>query len=129
MGNLRDGRGLDTERGVVRVEPGVDVGAATRYLVPRGYMRKVTLEIAEATLGGLCMAVGMTTHSHRAGLIQDTVESYEVVLADGSCVRAARTGARGRLQASLLKFPENGSALAWDAPGTGFDSQRQLLFL
>ena len=97
MGNLRDVLGLDTERGVVRVEPGVDVGAATRYLVPRGYMLKVTLEIAEATLGGLCMAVGMTTHSHRAGLIQDTVEAFEVVLADGSLVRATRTNAHADL--------------------------------
>ena len=37
----------------------------------------------EATIGGLAMAVGMTTHSHISGLLQETVVEYEVVLGDG----------------------------------------------
>ena len=37
----------------VRVEPMVSVGDITRFLVPRGYTLAVTLEIADATLGGL----------------------------------------------------------------------------
>ena len=36
-----------------------------RYLVPRGYTLAVTLEIADATLGGLAFGVGMTTYSHK----------------------------------------------------------------
>lgn len=43
----------------------VTVGQVTQYLVPRGYTLAVTLEIADATLGGLAMGTGMTTHSHK----------------------------------------------------------------
>lgn len=68
----------------------------------------VTLEIGDATLGGLAMGVGMTTHSHKVlilnhcpitgtvivifvvqvGLYQETVTAYEIVLGDGSHVRS-----------------------------------------
>ena len=122
---------LDEENLTVKVEPMVSVGDVTRwkdsragkettifsihisrYLIPRGYTLAVTLEIADATLGGLAMGVGMTTHSHKVkttarlkakksslrhyiplfqvGLYQETVVSYEVVLADGSVVKATR---------------------------------------
>ena len=47
----------------------------------------VTLEIADATLGGLAFGVGMTTYSHKVGLYQETIAAYEVVLGDGSLVR------------------------------------------
>ena len=87
MGDLRDILALDEERRTVRVEPFVTVGQITDHLVPRGFMLAVTLEIREATVGGLSMAVGMTTHSHKVGLLQETVVAYEVVLADGSLVR------------------------------------------
>jgi Delta24-sterol reductase len=75
-----------------------------------GYTLAVTLEIGDATLGGLAMGVGMTTHSHKVcnpnqnspmlgsmiynydfiqvGLYQETVTAYEIVLGDGSHVRA-----------------------------------------
>ncbi|PAA94059.1 hypothetical protein BOX15_Mlig017234g1 [Macrostomum lignano] len=79
---------LDTERMVVRVEPMVTVGDITRYLIPRGYTLAVTLEISDATCGGLALGVGMTTYSHRVGLYQETIVSYDVVLGDGSLVRA-----------------------------------------
>lgn len=36
----------------VRVEPMVTVGDITKYLIPKGYTLAVTLEIADATLGG-----------------------------------------------------------------------------
>lgn len=49
----------------IRVEPMVSVGQATAFLVPRGYTLAVCLEVAEATLGGLAMGVGMTTYSHK----------------------------------------------------------------
>merc|ERR1719347_2388874 len=81
---------LDEERMVVKVEPMVTVGDITRYLVPRGYTLAVTLEIADATLGGLAFGVGMTTYSHKVGLYQETVKEYEVVLGDGSVVCARR---------------------------------------
>ena len=86
----------------------LQVGDITRYLVPRGYTLAVTLEIADATLGGLAFGVGMTTYSHKVsygdlygdlyfigkyylpqvGLYQETIVEYEVVLGDGSVVAA-----------------------------------------
>ena len=88
MGALRDVLSIDEKKGTVRVEPLVTVGQITRYLLPKGYMLAVTLEIEDATVGGLAMAVGMTTHSHKVGLLQETVVAYEVVLADGTRVNA-----------------------------------------
>lgn len=38
----------------------------TRFLNPKGYTLAVTLEIGDATLGGLAFGVGMTTYSHKA---------------------------------------------------------------
>ena len=52
----------------IRVEPFVTVGRVTNFLVQRGYALAVTLEVAEATLGGLAMGVGMTTYSHKVYL-------------------------------------------------------------
>ena len=37
---------------------------------------EATLELEEATLGGLAMAVGMTTHAHVCGLLQETVIAF-----------------------------------------------------
>ncbi|CAG9766410.1 unnamed protein product [Ceutorhynchus assimilis] len=81
---------LNEDSLTVRVEPMVTVGEITNYLIPKGYTLAVTLEIADATLGGLAMGTGMTTHSHKVGLYQENIESYEVVLGDGSFVRASR---------------------------------------
>lgn len=53
----------------VKVEPFVTVGQITDYLVKRGYTLAVCLEVAEATLGGLAMGVGMTTYSHNVSNI------------------------------------------------------------
>ncbi|KAF2360659.1 FAD linked oxidase N-terminal, partial [Trinorchestia longiramus] len=77
---------LDEEALLLRVEPLVTVGQVTEYLVPRGYTLAVCLEVAEATLGGLAMGVGMTTYSHKMGLYQESVVSYDMVLGDGSLV-------------------------------------------
>ncbi|XP_071529727.1 delta(24)-sterol reductase-like [Panulirus ornatus] len=74
----------------IRVEPMVSIGQVTAFLVPRGYTLAVCLEVAEATLGGLAMGVGMTTYSHKVGLYQETIVAYELVLADGSLVRATK---------------------------------------
>jgi len=87
---LYDILSLNEEKMTVKVEPMVSVGDITRYLVPKGYTLAVTLEIADATLGGLAMGVGMTTYSHKVGLYQECVEAYEVVLGDGSLVRATK---------------------------------------
>jgi len=87
---LRDILGIDKERMVVRAEPRADMGYITRYLLPRGYALALQVEMEDLTIGGLCMGFGMETNSHIYGLIQETVESYEVVLSDGSLIKATR---------------------------------------
>lgn len=80
---------LDEKNLTVRVEPMVTVGDITKFLVPKGYTLAVTLEIADATLGGLAMGTGMTTHSHKVGLYHENIVSFEVVLGDGSFLKAS----------------------------------------
>ena len=87
---LYDILGLDEQNMTVRVEPMVRVGDITKFLIPKGYTLAVTLEIADATLGGLAMGVGMTTYSHKVGLYQETIKSYTVVLGDGSVATATK---------------------------------------
>ncbi|XP_041984337.1 delta(24)-sterol reductase-like [Aricia agestis] len=79
---------LDKQAMTVRVEPMATIGDITEYLIPKGYSLAVTIELVDATLGGLAMGTGMSTHSHKAGLYHETVTSYEVVLGDGSLVTA-----------------------------------------
>uniref|UniRef100_A0A1I7X9W9 Delta(24)-sterol reductase n=1 Tax=Heterorhabditis bacteriophora TaxID=37862 RepID=A0A1I7X9W9_HETBA len=77
---------LDKENLTVTVEPNVTVRDICKYLIPKGYALAVTLEVGDATLGGLAFGVGMTTHSHKVGLYQETIISYEVVTASGDVV-------------------------------------------
>ena len=91
VGDLRNVLRINHKDLTVTLEPLVDVETITRYLVPRGYMLATTLEIKEATIGGLAMAVGMTTASHKYGLLQETVTEFEVVLGDGRVVKATPT--------------------------------------
>jgi delta24-sterol reductase len=78
---------LDETNLSIRVEPNVSVADLTRYLNPLGYTLAVTLEIGDATAGGLAFGVGMTTYSHHVGLYQETILSYEIVIADGSVIK------------------------------------------
>ncbi|MBT2420336.1 FAD-binding oxidoreductase [Streptomyces sp. ISL-22] len=82
---------LDTERRVIRVEPGVTMGRLVRHLVRRGWTLPVVPELEALTVGGLTMGFGIETSSHRHGLFADTVESYEVLLGTGEVVRASAT--------------------------------------
>ncbi|CAJ0955959.1 unnamed protein product, partial [Mesorhabditis belari] len=74
---------LDEKNLILHAEPNVTVAEACKYLVPKGYALAVTLEIGDATLGGLAFGVGMTTHSHKVGLYQETIVEYEVVTSKG----------------------------------------------
>lgn len=80
--NLRIGRSF------VRVEPYITVGELMDYLLSEGYQLESTIEMRDATIGGLIMSLGMTSHSHDAGLFHDTALAYEIVTADGALVRA-----------------------------------------
>ena len=88
--NLRDIICLDKKRNVVKTEPLVDMRYMTRYLIPKGYQLAVQVEMEDLTVGGLCMGLGMETTSHRFGLIQETIESFDIVLASGELLHVTR---------------------------------------
>ena len=88
MSDLTAILGVDEGQGVVRLEPFATVGDVAQHLDQMGLQLEATIEMKDATLGGLVMALGMTTHSHVCGLVHDTVTAYEIVTADGELVRA-----------------------------------------
>ncbi|XP_053614278.1 delta(24)-sterol reductase-like [Plodia interpunctella] len=92
---------LDEEAMTVRVEPMVTIGDITEFLIPKGYSLAVTIELTDATLGGLAFGTGMSTHSHKAGLYHETIVSYEVVLSDGSLVTATNNNEHSDLYQTL----------------------------
>ena len=79
---------IDAERQTCTVEPMVTMGVLSAYLAKRGWFFATTIEMDDVTVGGAALAVGMTTHSHRVGLISENVLLYEVVLGSGSVVTA-----------------------------------------
>ncbi len=89
--NLRDILKVDTEKCIVRVEPLVNMGQITKYLLPLGYALAVMVEMEDLTVGGLVMGLGMETNSHHFGLIQETVAAYELILGDGTFIRSTPT--------------------------------------
>jgi delta24-sterol reductase len=88
MGDLTAILGMDEDKGIVRLEPFATVGEVAEHLDEMGLQLEATIEMKDATMGGLVMALGMTTHSHVCGLVHDTVTAYEIVTADGKLVRA-----------------------------------------
>ena len=79
---------VDTERRVIRCEPLCSMGQLTHALIRRGWTLAVTPELDDLTVGGLIMGFGIETSSHRHGLFQHICKALEVVLPDGSMMRA-----------------------------------------
>lgn len=91
MGDFDEILELSLEKGTVTVEPFVTVGRLTSFLLAHDRMLEATLEMEDATLGGLALSQGMTTHSHRCGLVHDTVVRYEFVTGTGEVLDATPT--------------------------------------
>lgn len=86
---LHDILEVDRDNMVVHVEPRANMAQLTRKLAPMGLTLPVVPELDDLTAGGLYLGYGIESSSHRFGLFADTVRSAEVVLADGSVVRAS----------------------------------------
>ena len=76
----------------VTVEPLVNMGQLSHFLIPKGYTLPVLPEMDDLTVGGLYMGVGIETSSHKYGLFNDNVVSAEIVLASGDVVTCGRNG-------------------------------------
>jgi delta24-sterol reductase len=79
---------VDIERKIVRCEPLCSMGMLTSTLIPKGWTLAVTPELDDLTVGGLIMGFGIETSSHKYGLFQHICKALEVVLPDGTFVRA-----------------------------------------
>jgi len=80
---------LDEKRGIVRVEPLATMGQISRNLISRGWTLPVVPELDGLTVGGLIMGFGVETSSHKYGLFQHICESFDIVTAEGKCVRCS----------------------------------------
>ncbi len=89
--NLRDILEIDTRRQIVRAEP--RRGHGIHYPLPASERMGTRDPGGDGRPDGwrTLLGLGMETNCHRYGLIQETVEAYEVITADGSLVRATRT--------------------------------------
>lgn len=88
--DLRDILHVDTNNMTVHCEPMVNMGQISHCLVPKGFSLPLVPEMDDLTVGGLTMGVGIEGSSHKYGLMDDIVLSYEVVLANGQVVTASK---------------------------------------
>ncbi|GMH53784.1 hypothetical protein TL16_g01530 [Triparma laevis f. inornata] len=88
--NLFDILELDEKEMSLKVEPMVNMGQITHFLVPKNLTLPVLPELDDLTVGGLLMGVGIETSSHKHGLFNDNVLAAEVVLADGSLIKCSK---------------------------------------
>ena len=88
--DLHDILRLDTDAMTVTVEPMVNMGQISHFLVAKGLTLPLVPEMDDLTVGGLTMGVGIEGSSHIYGLMDDIVVSYDVVLADGRLVTASK---------------------------------------
>lgn len=98
---LHDVIGIDEERRTVRVEPLVTMGQVSATLLREGWTLAVLPELDDLTVGGLICGCGVETSSHVHGMVQSTIASVEVVVADGSVVTATPTNEHSDLFFSL----------------------------
>jgi delta24-sterol reductase len=91
----------DGQSAFVRAEPGVTIAEITRFLISKGFLLQCTLEMENATIGGVANGTGVTTQSHRAGVFHDIIVSWEVVVASGECIVATATNEHADLFRAL----------------------------
>jgi len=89
--NLFDILSIDEEAMTVKVEPMVNMGQLTHFLVPKGYTLPVLPEMDDLTVGGLVMGVGIESSSHKHGLFNDknNLLECEIITGDGEVIRCS----------------------------------------
>ena len=107
--NLYDVLSWSAEDMTITVEPMVNMGMVSAFLIPKGFTLPVLPEMDDLTVGGLYMGVGIETSSHKYGLFNDSVVSAEVILSDGTLVVCSRTS-----------HPDLFDALPWSYGTLGF---------
>jgi FAD/FMN-containing dehydrogenase len=84
--DLRHVLDVDAAAGLIDVEgmcPYIELVDAT---LPRGVMPAVVPELKSITIGGALAGIGIESSSFRYGLVHETIEEFDVLLADGAVV-------------------------------------------
>jgi len=91
MTGLSRVRSFDDETGVLVAEAGFSIDEMLRLFVPRGWFAPVTPGTRFVTLGGAIAADVHGKNHHVKGSFGDHVHWIDLMLGDGSVVRASRT--------------------------------------
>jgi FAD/FMN-containing dehydrogenase len=77
---------VDRERGLIDVEGMTPYDGLVDATLPHGLMPTVVPELRSITIGGALAGIGIESSSFRYGLVHETIESFDVLLADGEIV-------------------------------------------
>ncbi len=86
---LGDVLSIDTERRLATVEGQVTMGQLARATLAHGLLPAVVPEFRQFTVSGLISGEGIQSSSHRHGVFSHTLESVELLVADGSVAHAS----------------------------------------
>ncbi len=93
---LLDGTTLNHVIAIDRVAHTADVEGMTTYAdlvdatLPLGLAPTVVPELKSITVGGATTGVGIESSAFRFGLVHETVDDFDVLVADGACCAARR---------------------------------------
>lgn len=82
---------FDSATGMLEAEAGLSLATVIDVLLPRGFFPPVTPGTKHVTLGGALAADVHGKNHHHDGSFANAVESFTLLRADGSTVRASRT--------------------------------------
>lgn len=88
---LTDILAIDTSARLVTAEGQVTMGDLAKATLAQGFVPQVVPEYRNFTVAGLINGEGIQSSSHRYGIFTRSLESVEVLLADGSIVTASTT--------------------------------------
>lgn len=92
---------VHAERGCVQVEGMIPYDALVDALLPHQLAPRVVPQLKSITVGGAVAGIGIEATAFRYGLVHDTVQEMDVVLADGSIVTCTPENEHADLFAGL----------------------------
>lgn len=87
--NLKRVLDIDEKNKVAWVEPSVTMEELVATTIPYGLIPEVVPEFKGITVGGAINGAALESSSHRYGQFNDTCNSYEVMVGDGSIIWAS----------------------------------------
>lgn len=119
---------LDLKNKTIVVEPRVTMEELAKATLPHGFMVPVIPEFKGITVGGAIMGAGIESSSHRYGLFSDTALAYEILLGDGSVIRATPNEHSDIFYAVVGSYGSLGILLSVEFPLVPIQSQVKLTY-